>query len=103
MVLAIVRTNNYLGSMNNSEAAGASREDVHIAHQIKNALIVQGTNQTELSSKTGIKYTTLRRSLDQNREDRRSLTIQEIGKIAEALQVPPALLLPPSLTEQVAA
>ena len=89
--------------MNNSMAAGASRDDIHIAHQIRNALIVQGTNQTELATKTGISYSTLRRSLDQNREDRRSLTVKDIGKIAEALQIPPAALLPPSLTEQVPA
>lgn len=89
--------------MNNSEAAGASRDDLHIAHQIRNALIVQGINKTELAVKTGISYSTLRRSLDQTRDDRRSLTINDIGKIAEALEVPPALLLPPSFKAAVAA
>jgi lambda repressor-like predicted transcriptional regulator len=89
--------------MNNSEAAGASRDDIYIAHQIKNALIVQGTNQTALAAKTGIKYTTLRRSLDQAREDRRSLTVNEIGRIAEALNIPPAILVPEKFSRQVAA
>jgi lambda repressor-like predicted transcriptional regulator len=88
--------------MNNSEAAGASRDDVFIAHQIRNALIVQGTNQTELANKTGIKYTTIRRSLDQTRDDCRSLTVQEIGKIAEALRIPPAILLPEHFREVAA-
>ena len=85
--------------MNNSEAAGASRVDIYIAHQIKNALIVQGTNQTELSNKTGISYSTLRRSLHQDRPDRRSLTIADIERIAAALEVPPYVLLPATLKD----
>ena len=85
--------------MNNSEAAGASRADIYIAHQIRNALIVQGTNQTELANKTGISYSTLRRSLHQDRKDRRSITVTDIEKIAAALQVPPAALLPATLKD----
>ena len=85
--------------MNNSEAAGASRVDIYIAHQIKNALIVQGTNQTELSNKTGISYSTLRRCLHQDRPDRRSITVSDIEKIAAALEVPPYVLLPATLKD----
>jgi transcriptional regulator with XRE-family HTH domain len=89
--------------MNNSEAAGANRADSQIAHQIRNALIVQGSNQLELARKTGISYSTIRRSLDQNRDDRRSLTIQELEKIAAALAVKPSILLPDTLTQDAAA
>lgn len=89
--------------MNTTKAAGANRADVQIAHQIRNALIVQGINQKELATKTGISFSTLRRSLDQNREDRRSLTIQELAKIAEVIEVPPAALLPASFAGQDAA
>ena len=89
--------------MNTTAATGANGADVQIAHQIRNALIVQGTNQKELAGKTGISLSTLRRSLDQGRPDRRSLTIQELTRIAEALEIKPAALLPDTLTEQVAA
>lgn len=89
--------------MNTKKAAGANGADTQIAHQIRNALIVQGINQKELATKTGISFSTLRRSLDQKREDRRSLTIQELTKIAEAIEVPTAALLPASLTQADAA
>jgi transcriptional regulator with XRE-family HTH domain len=95
--------NTYGVSMNTSKAAGASRADELIAHQIRNALIVQGTNQKELAAKTGISFSTIRRSLDQKRDDRRSLTIQELTKIAEAIEVPTAALLPASMTQADAA
>lgn len=86
--------------MNTKKAAGANGADTQIAHQIRNALIVQGTNQKELASKTGISYSSIRRSLDQTREDRRSLTVQEIIAIAQAIQVPTAALMPAELTAQ---
>lgn len=89
--------------MNTTKAAGAERADVEIARQIRNALIVQGTNQKELATKTGISYSTIRRSLDQTRDDRRSLTVHEITTIARAIEVPPAALLPIELTAQDAA
>jgi DNA-binding Xre family transcriptional regulator len=89
--------------MNTTTAAGAYGADVEVAHQIRNALIVQGINHKELSSKTGISYSTLRRSLDQTRADRRSLTVQEITKIAAALEVQPSVILPATLTQQDAA
>lgn len=89
--------------MNTKKAAGANGADAQIARQIRNALIVQGINQKDLATKTGISFSTLRRSLDQTREDRRSLTIQELAKIAEAIAVPAAALLPASLKEEDAA
>ena len=95
--------NTYGVTMNTKKAAGANGADTQIAHQIKNALIVQGTNQKALAEKTQISFSTLRRSLDQNRADRRSLTIQELTKIADALEVPTAALLPAELKQADAA
>jgi lambda repressor-like predicted transcriptional regulator len=89
--------------MNTTGAAGANGADIEIAHQIRNALIVQGITHKELSSRTGIKYSTLRRSLDQTRADRRSLSVQEIIKITAALEVQPSVILPAILTQQDAA
>lgn len=89
--------------MNTKKAAGANGADTQIAHQIKNALIVQGINQKDLATKAGMSFSTLRRSLDQKRDDRRSLTIQELTKISEALEVPAAALLPVELKQDVAA
>ena len=89
--------------MNTSKAAGAVRADAQLAHQIRNALIVQGINQKELASKTSISLSTLRRSLDQSRDDRRSLTFQELTKIAAAIQVPLTALIPADITEADAA
>jgi len=89
--------------MNTTKAAGANGADTQIAHQIKNALIVKGTNQKELAAKISISFSTLRRSLDQNRADRRSFTFQDLTEIAEALEVPTAALLPADITKAVAA
>ncbi|AXH44413.1 transcriptional repressor [Arthrobacter phage Kumotta] len=81
--------------MSTNQAGGISTADTEIGSRIANALIVKGTNMRALSDKTGISYPTLRRSLSGGR----SLTIREIGNIAGVLEVPAAVLLPPSLTE----
>lgn len=94
--------NTYCVAMNTTEAAGAERADVYIAHQIKKAIYVHDSNKKELAEKTGISYSTIRRSLDQSRPDRRSLTVEQIEKIAAALGVQPSELVPPSLTQDAA-
>lgn len=81
--------------MNNATAAGANQTpDVEIAARITNGLIVRGIDKKSLAEQIGLSYSTLRRSLEQDRGDRRSLTIREIGKIANILEVRPAALLP---------
>lgn len=81
--------------MNNGKAAGANQTtDMEIAARITNGLIVRGIDKKSLAEKIGLSYSTLRRSLEQDRGDRRSLTILEIGKIANILEVSPAALLP---------
>jgi len=81
--------------MNTKQAGGLSTADTEIGSRIANALIVKGTNVRALSDKTGISYPTLRRSLTGGR----SLTIRELGHIADALDVSAAVLLPPSLLQ----
>lgn len=85
--------------MTTSPAAGADTTDAEIGSRIANALIVKGTNQKALSEATGIAYPTLRRSLTGGR----SLTIREIGTIADALNIDASILLPDALTERSAA
>lgn len=85
--------------MTTSPAAGATTTDTEIGNRITNALIVKGTNVKALSDTTGIAYPTLRRSLTGGR----SLTIREIGTIATALKISPAILLPAELTAKDAA
>lgn len=81
--------------MNNTKAAGATQTtDMEIAARITNGLIVRGIDKKSLAEQIGLSYSTLRRSLEQERGDRRSLTIREIGKIAHILEVKPAALLP---------
>jgi transcriptional regulator with XRE-family HTH domain len=84
--------------MNTSQAAGADTTDAEIGNRIKNALIVQGFNQKRLSDVTGIAYATLRRSLSGGR----SLTVRDIGNIADAIEVHPSALLPDTLTGSAA-
>jgi len=84
--------------MSTKQADGLTSADTEIGSRIANALIVKGTNVRALSDKTGISYPTLRRSLTGGR----SLTIRELGNIADALNISPSLLLPPSLTEVAA-
>ena len=72
--------------------------DAEIGSRIANALIVKHTNVKALSDATGISYPTLRRSLSGGR----SLSIREIGSIAAALSLSPAVLLPATLTQDAA-
>lgn len=88
--------------MNTPTGSTDNNADTETAHRILNALIVKGINQKALAETTGISLSTLRRSLDQTRPDSRSLTIQQLGLIATALEVPAAVLLPATLTEAAA-
>ena len=90
---------NYGSYMTTSQNGAASATDAEIGNRIANALIVKGSNVKALSDVTGISYPTLRRSLTGGR----SLTIREIGNIAGALNVSPAIFLPAELTQQDAA
>lgn len=102
--LGIVRTDNYSEAMNNSKAAGANQDtDAEIAARITNALIVRGIDKKQLAMRIGVSYSTLRRSLEQERGDNRSFTFRELGKIAEVLEVQPSTLIPAPFTEQAAA
>lgn len=88
--------------MNTPMVSTDNDPDLETAHRILNALIVKGVDQKALAQATGISLSTLRRSLDQKRPDRRSLTIQQLGLIASALEVPAAILLPAELTQDAA-
>lgn len=72
--------------------------DTAIAKKIENALVVKGTNQLALSENTGISYYAIRRSL----KGGRSLSFSEFNRIAYALDVDPADLLPAELTGRAA-
>lgn len=80
-----------------------NQPDIEIANRITNALIIKGMNLRSLSRAAGISYQTLRRSLQQNRPDRRSFTFQEFHQIATALAVQPSTLLPDELAARDAA
>ena len=80
--------------MNNNEVRSDTSPDILVADRIMHAMIVKGISLKTLSETTGISYTGLRRSLHQTRPDRRSFTLREFHKIAEALTTPPADLLP---------
>ena len=102
--LGNVHSDNYSEAMNNSKAAGATQDaDMEIAHRINKARLAQGVGKEHLAQEIGVSYTTLRRILEQERGDRRSPTIRELGKIAEVLQVEPSTLLPDELKQQDAA
>lgn len=88
--------------MNTPRVAPDNNPDAETARRILNALIVKGIDQKALANTTGISLSTLRRSLDQKRDDRRSFTIHQIATIAEVLEVPAAILLPPKLTQDAA-
>ena len=84
--------------MNNVKAAGAnSNTDTEIAERITHALIVRGIDKKSLAMRIGLSYSTLRRSLEQDRGDNRSFTIRELIKIAEVLNVQPSTLIPASI------
>lgn len=85
--------------MNTYRVDPDTEPDVEIAHRILNALVVKGTNQKALAEDTDISLSTLRRSLDQKRTDRRSLNTLELGKIANTLEVPVSALLPASWSQ----
>jgi len=99
--LAIVRTDIYIGYMNKSPATEVTptTPDSEIADRILTALSDKDLTQEALAQEIGISYSTLRRSLEQHRGDRRSFTILELGKIASILDVSPAALLPATLTQ----
>lgn len=85
--------------MSTAQPTGATENtDTEIANRITNALIVKSINVRTLSDTTGIAYPTLRRSL----KGGRSLTFHEMNKIAAAIQVHPATLLPASFTQDAA-
>lgn len=73
--------------------------DADIAERIQTVLANRNVRITTLSEQTGIADKTLRRSLSGGR----SLTIRELNSIAEALNISPALLLPDTHTQVVAA
>lgn len=85
--------------MNKSPAAGATQTvDSEIASNILKALKERGgITQEGLAQELGISYTTLRRSLEQHRNDRRSFSILELGKIADILDIHPSAIFPPEL------
>jgi transcriptional regulator with XRE-family HTH domain len=90
--------------MNNSKAAGATRDtDMEIAHRINKARIASGVRKEDLAERIGISYTTLRRILEQERNDRRSPTTRELSKIATVLQVPTSTLLPDEFKQDLVA
>ena len=86
--------------MNKSPAAEATQTpDSEIAARILTVLSDKNLTQEALAQEIGISYSTLRRGLEQHRGDRRSFSVLEIGKIADALNIHPSTLLPPALTE----
>ena len=87
--------------MNKSPAAPAT-PDSEIAARILTVLSDKNLTQEALAQEIGLSYSTLRRSLEQHRGDRRSFTVLELGKIADTLGVAPAALLPATLTDVAA-
>ena len=88
--------------MTTTETRADNSADIHIADCIMHAMIVKGISLKALSAETGISYTTLRRSLHQQRPDRRSFSIQEFHRIAGALAIQPHALLPDEPTQDAA-
>lgn len=72
--------------------------DAEIADRITAELGKAKVSLLALSDSSGIPYPTLRRSVNAGR----SLSIQQIGSIATALNIHPSALLPPSLTQDAA-
>ena len=79
--------------MNKPVVEADKTADTEIADRIMHAMIVKGISLKALAAETGISYSTLRRSLHQTREDRRSFTVPQFLKIAEALAVQPSVLV----------
>lgn len=88
--------------MNTNRVEPDTGHDAEIAQRILIARMDKGVEQKTLAELTGISLTTLRRSLDRKRPDRRSLTIPQIVSIAHALEIPASALLPADLTKDAA-
>lgn len=87
--------NTYGSVMNTTSNRNTTRHpDTEVADLVMNAIIVKGSNLTRLAQAACISYSTLRRSLHQERPDRRSFTVDELISIARALDVPASALLP---------
>lgn len=91
--VALVQTDKYLGYMNTSKVEADNSADIQIADRIMHTLIVKGISLKTLSEEADISYSNLRRSIHQTRPDRRSLSIQEFHRIADALEVKPSDLV----------
>ncbi|MFS0715520.1 helix-turn-helix transcriptional regulator [Arthrobacter sp. 1P04PC] len=68
--------------------------DADVADRIMHAMIVKGITRKALAENTGLSYSKLRRSLEQHRDDARSFTVEELRKVAGALNVAPSTILP---------
>jgi len=68
--------------------------DAGIADRIQSAISDKKTSILALSEDSGVPYSTLRRSIKASR----SLSIDELLDISNALKVHPAELLPPAIT-----
>ena len=102
VVVAHVRLNKYGTHMDKQTTRADNAPDIDIANRIMNAMVVKGVNLKALADDTGISYSTLRRSLHQDRPDRRSFTFKEFHQISAALAVQPSTLLPDELAERAA-
>lgn len=83
----------------NNNLTGQPTLESELTHKINNALIIRGMSILQLSEASGIKYTTLYRSL----RNQRTLNFNEFERIADALNVEPSALLPDTLRVEVAA
>lgn len=93
--VALIRLANYCSGMTKTHSTPPPGAEADLVHKITNALIVKGVSILTLSEETGIAYPTLRRSL----KGQRSLTFNEFGRIAQALNVSPSALLPDALAK----
>jgi len=73
--------------------------DSDVADRIMHAMIVKGVTRKALAENTGLSYSKLRRSLEQHRADARSFTVEELRKVAAALNVAPSAILPADFME----
>jgi len=80
-----------------------NQPDIEIANRILTALINKSMTLKALTEATGIKYPTLRRSIQQDRPNRRSFSVNELGKVAAALNVHPSTLMPDDFASRDAA
>lgn len=80
--------------MSNTDPQLNNHTDIEVANRIMNAIVTKGSSLTALAATAGISYSNLRRSLHQERKDRRSFKVNELANIAHALNIPAAALLP---------